>query len=228
MRCPALAVLLALALSLPVAAQSQFADSAGTYVSVGGFPVAWGGSNVGLRLGTSVEVGRRFGNGVDAGLIGSYEAYGTRAEAWSVGATGGLTRPAPLGTVARLQATALYRSGDYDSADVSYGQTSVLGDVSATVGRSVPVVGSFRLQPTVGVFARVDQALTFRSEGFDPAIEPSFRPYALTGVQLELPLTFRLFGADATFAPGLRMGVGSRGWGRYASGVPGGAFRLNF
>ena len=226
MRRPALAALLGFVLALPAAAQSQFADSAGTYLSVDGPAVGWGGSGVGLVLGTQVEVGRRFGNGLDAGLTGSYVAYGERARFWSVGVTGGLTRPAPAGTVARLQAAAAYGGRAYDSDALAYSQTGASVDLSATLGRSIPVAGSVRVRPTVGVFATAGQPISFAVDRPQFA-EDGFRTFVTTGLQVELPVTFRLFGADAAFVPAVRFGLTggpSPGFG----GVPGGGFRLNF
>ena len=220
-----LPALLAFALALPAAAQSQYADSAGTYVSVGGFPISYGGSGLGLQLGTSVEVGRRFGNGFDAGLTGSLVTYGTRATSWSVGAAAGLSRPAPLGTVARLQAAASYGGLSYDYTGLQLRSTSVRGDVSATVGRSVPLVGTLRLRPAVGVYGAVSQRLSLDNPS-------DLRAGAATrvdgGVQVEVPLTFRLFGKDAAVIGRYRVSgwgdVGLYGEGNY----PGGGFRLNF
>ena len=224
MRRLALPALLGLLAALPASAQSQFADSAGTYVAVDGFPVAYGGSGLGLRLGTSVEVGRRFGNGFDAGLTGSYVASGTRTTEWSVGVTGGVARPAPFGTVARLQATATYGATAYDYDGRSFDRSGLGGDVSATLSRSIPIAGSVRIQPTVGVFATVGQTLAFDGTGVSDPLPEAF---TRMGLQVELPITFRLFGADAAFVPGVRIGLSD---GRYfdTGGVSGAAFRLNF
>ena len=220
MRRVVLPALLGRALALPASAQSQYADSAGTYISTSGFTIGSGG-----RFGTQAQLGRRFGNGVDVGVVGSYDRYGEDRAGWSAGAVVGLTRRAPAGTFTRLQASALYQNVDlaYSTGD-RFASSGLVGDVSATVGRSVPVVGSLRFQPTVGVYARASQALTLT---FPDRFQDLDRFHAEAGFQAEFPLTFRLFGADATIAPALRFAPGQDGV-RARGLLPGGGLRLNF
>ncbi|WP_412068540.1 hypothetical protein [Rubrivirga sp. IMCC43871] len=217
-----LAALALLVLAAPAGAQSQFADGEGLYLSFDEFRVRHaGGQFQGIDLGG--EVGRRLGNGIDVGLVGSYTAYGNRGSGWSAGVSAGLTRPAPLGTTGRVRGLVSYGSTSIPSPsafDRSYGT----GDVSATLARTVPVVGSIKLQPTVGVYGRVTQLLSVGSEDVRPRRDS---PYFDTGLQVELPIQFRLFGTDVALAPAVRYSI-ANGWRPAHIGSAGSLLRINF
>lgn len=227
-----LATLAALLLLSPASAQSQYADGEGTYVSLGTLKL-WGGGGIsGIELGG--EVGRRLGNGVDVGLIGSYGTYGLQSEysttSWSAGATAGLTRPAPLGTVARLQGLASYRStnGTYPNADapsLQFDRSHLTGDLSATLGKEIPIIGSVRVQPTVGLYGRAAGTLDI---GATDSFEQGRTSSLDAGLQFELPVRFRLFGADVTFVTGVRHSLVPGDDRPPRSTIPTAGLRINF
>jgi hypothetical protein len=228
-----LLTLTALFLAPLASAQSQYGEGDGTYVSLGTLKL-WGGNGgiSGVELGG--EVGQRLGDGVDVGLIGSYGTFGLRSDeygttSWSAGVTAGLTRPAPLGTVARLQGLALYGStdGTYPDSDappLRYDRSVAVGDVSATLGKEIPVIGSVRLQPTVGLYGRAVGTVDI---GADDSFEQ--RPPARldAGLQFELPVRFRLFGADVALVTGVRRSLVS-GDGSTRPVIPTAGLRINF
>lgn len=205
-----LPVLVLVALLAPLAsAQSQYAEGEGTYLSLGHLKLLGGSGGLsGVELGG--EVGRRLGNGVDVGLIGAYGTYGLRSEygttGWSAGVTAGLTRPAPFGTVARLQGLVSYGSADgtypsADAPDLRFDRSTLTGDVSATLGREIPIIGSVRLQPAIGLYGRAVGTVDI---GAADTFEQRPGPRLDAGLQFELPVRFRLFGADAALVTGVR------------------------
>ncbi|PAP78404.1 hypothetical protein [Rubrivirga marina] len=227
-------VALAALLLAPLAsAQSQYADGEGTYLSLGHLKL-WGGNGglSGVEFGG--EIGRRLGDGVDVGLIGSYGTYGLRSDeygttGWSAGVTAGLTRPAPLGTVARLQGLVAYGSvdGTYpeaDAPDLRFDRSSLTGDVSATLGKEIPIIGSVRLQPAVGLYGRAVGTVDI---GADDSFEQRPGPRLDAGLQFELPVRFRLFGTDAALVTGIRRSL-VPGEVSARSAIPMVGLRINF
>ncbi|WP_412060636.1 hypothetical protein [Rubrivirga sp. IMCC45206] len=219
-----LAALALVLLAAPASSQSQYADGEGLYVSFDEFRVRHSGGEF-QRVDLGGEVGRRLGNGIDVGLVGSYHRYGFSGggASWSAGVSASLTRPAPLGTIGRVRGVVSYgstRIPNPSAFDRSYGQV----DLSATLARTVPVVGSIKLQPTVGVYGRMTQLLSVGSEDVRPRPDG---PLFDTGVQVELPIQFRLFGADVALAPAMRFSIPD-GLRREPYGFAGSLLRVNF
>ncbi|MAQ93196.1 MAG: hypothetical protein CMM84_06690 [Rhodothermaceae bacterium] len=221
-------------LALPATAQSQFSEEEGAFLTFEEFTLQRAGSD-GWNGGGEVGVGWRFGNGADVALTGSYSALGLGSDqregsSWSLGLASGYTlRPAPR-TVARVQGLVAYRSQgatfqetqqqpfvDYDGAAVGL-------DLSATVGYDVPVAGSFSVRPTVGVFGQANQLLSIESSGVQGSLREAGDWRTNLGLQVEAPVTFRLFGTDAAIVPAYRSSrVGN--W-PVSGGTLG--FRINF
>jgi hypothetical protein len=226
-------VLAALVFAPLASAQSQYAKGEGTYLSLGHLKL-WGGNGGLSAFELGGEVGRRLGNGVDVGLIGSYGTYGLRSDTygttgWSAGVTAGLTRPAPLGTVARLQGLVAYGrvDGTYPAEDapaLRYDRSSLTGDVSATLGKEIPIVGSVRLQPAVGLYGRAAGTVGI---GADDSFEQRPGPQFDAGLQVELPVRFRLFGTDAALVTGVRRSL-VPGEVSMRSTIPTVGLRINF
>lgn len=205
-----LSALALLILAAPAWSQSQFADGEGTYITFDEFRLSSSGGVVD-RFEVGGEVGRRLGNGVDVGVVGSYGTYdrriGSPRSGWSLGATAGITRPAPLGAQARVRGLVAYTAHSFPNTATdgsTFGWTSATGDLTATLARTVPVVGSVKLQPTVGMYGRVDQMLSVNaSDTFQRRDGPVFD----VGVQFELPVRFRLFGTDVALSPAVRYSI---------------------
>ncbi len=223
-----LAAALAVLASVPALAQTQYADSSGGFASLNEITL----SGDGLQ-GLDGTVGYRFSNGTDLGLRIGY-ASGFNYDGTRLGVITGVTRSVGAGFTGRLEGTVEYLTtggvrSTFSDAGVfqnafDYRFRSVREDVSATVGRRVPLLRSLALMPSVGGYAVARQLVsaeypagTFQVDGSTIA----------AGVQGELPLTFRLFGKDAAIAVFNRFGLtGARTLG---TDIPsGGRLRVNF
>lgn len=219
MRFVALPLLIVLA--LPAAAQSQFSEDEGAFLTFEEFSLQRSGSG-GWNGGGELGVGWRFGNGADVALNGSYSALGLGSDqreggSWSLGLASGYTlRPAPQ-TVARVQGLVTYKTQGATFQEtpqqpfIDYDASTLGLDLSATVGYDVPVAGSFSVRPTVGVFGEATQLLSFDSAGIQGARREAGDWRTNLGLQVEAPITFRLFGTDAALVPTYRSSmVGNR------------------
>lgn len=222
-------LLSALFVTAAAGAQSPTESNPGFYLSVHDVDIS--GADFGdlQTLGTTIEAGRRFGGGLEAGLVGSYASYG-RGEpqggrGWSAGLTGGWTRPAPLGTTFRLRGLATFGSSSSTVESGGIETTRLVGDLSATFGREVPVVGSVRVEPMAGVYAHVLDPMRLAGTGAFAELPPG-RTRTETGLQFALPVRFRVLGLDAALTPAVRF-EGLR-FGRSSLAVPGMGFRLDF
>lgn len=232
---------LAALVSAPALAQTQYADSSGGFVVL--HSLSFGQSGASVQRAIDAGVGYRFASGVDASLRVARRSSGF-GSATALGPTVGMTRPLGAGFTGRLEGSVLASrtSASYRGyGDVVSGQPvdvqvrSLRADLTASVSRPVRLVGSLRLHPTLGVFARTGtERVTFDGEPADRA-EPF--PEARTGLHVALPLSFRLFGQTASVEAATRFAVGhgfqfevpgdgsfSPGGGAYA----GGGLRLNF
>lgn len=222
------------ALAYPAAAQSDYTDEEGAYLSFDEFSLRWADGLAGAEV--SGQAGWRFGNGFDVGLKAEYGAYGYGqstydASGWSIGATAGYAyRPSPR-TVARVAGEVTYgRSGQTPGEVVvqdplSYRITWLGAGAQATLGRDVPLVGSVGVRPTVGAHAAARQSLVREVQGFD--LSPGSDQVRIgVGLHLEMPVTFRLFGTDAALVPGYRLPLGGTGLG--VESGPSLGLRVNF
>lgn len=230
---------LALVAALPLAAASQthLADSTGGYVAL--HELSFGHSGSGWTRALDGTLGYRFSDRVDAGLRLGHVS-GSLGRSWRVAPTAGYTRRLGAGALARVEGTLAYQTYSWTELESSelpdgtsgfersqpYGARSLSGDVAATVSRPVRLVGSLRVHPTLGVYAAASQAFDRRY----PARIGDLGPSALrgsAGVQVGLPLSFRLFGQDVSVAPTARFSlVGNLG--RLPDTYGGGGLRLNF
>lgn len=203
-----LVTVLVLWASAPALAQSQYARGAGVFVNLQDV----GYSSTG-RPWASGTLGYRLSDHADVGLWVGYKTgeWGSRA---SAGPTVGLTQPIGRDWSARLEGSGRYESARLDGqrydgtggADVRL--ASVSEDVTATVGRPLPLPGSFQMRPTAGVYATARQGL-----GRDAAFErvPSVQEYAQVGLHLELPITFRMLGTESAVTTAVRIGLAGEG-----------------
>jgi len=224
--------LLALAVLItagPAAAQSQPDDESGTYVMLQDVDLTVEDGDL-LGYGVVGEVGRRFGGGLEAGLLASYGSYrsgSVQSAGWRLGLTSGLAHAAPLGTTLRFRGLASVGASHATSLEANdFRATTLLGDLSATLGRSIPIIGSLRLEPSVGAYTQANQTLGARGTGHFEGL-PASRTRLGAGLQVELPVRFRVFGADASVTTGLRRAL----LGNRAAGiglVPGTGLRFDF
>lgn len=200
MRRLALATLVALA--FPVSAQTTFSDTAGVYVALHGVRI---GTGANPYLGSVIDatVGYRFNAHADAGLRVRMQ----RGLGYAVGPTGGVTQPLPGGLRLRLDAGADYASSEMTRFNREIGDFDRLAaqtlttDASATVSRPLRLVGTVRVAPGLGVYGTAGRYLAYDGyEGF-PTPRTAFTS---AGVQIEMPLSFRLLGRSVAFAPGVR------------------------
>ncbi|HEX8386215.1 MAG TPA: hypothetical protein VF576_08530 [Rubricoccaceae bacterium] len=239
------ALALATCLCGPSAAQTNYADSTGYFVSVRDFSVLAEDryaldAVVGRRLSPALDVGVRVQHAQRGDLFGPYSVR------TSVGLGGGLTRPLGRGVSGRVEAAALYtrrrstsfwvEPGGTQGTDVTLVDHDLAGDVVATVSRGFRLVGSVRARPTAGVYG---DAEVYLDRTQTPASVPGFftgsrsvRPYLEGGLHAELPVTFRVFGQEAAVVPYTRLRLadsfGAVGSGRgRSSAYAGGGFRLN-
>ena len=234
---------LALASAAPLAAQTQLADGAGAYVGL--HSLSFGSE---LQFGVDATVGRRYQSGLDVGLRAGTRRYGrgsyrTVQVSPSLGYTGSLGG----GTLGRVQARADYASASRTiqsigttpsgevkaSSDRSSARLAGL-DLSASVSRPVRLAGSLRVHPTVGGYATAVRAFDvrpFADGALRNGLNGSETAYGL-GVELALPVSFRLFGADAAVVPTARLQLAGDALRlQQAAGLePAGGlgFRLNF
>ncbi len=225
---PALA--LAALLASPALAQTQYADSSGGFVSLNG--LTFRNSDLQAVDGT---LGYRFSNGVDFGLRYERSVYGfENSAAHQFGPVLGITRPLGAGFSGRAEATVQYstyssrRTIGFDGQPTDPFDIRVRDlseSVSATVSRRVPLVGSLALRPAVGGYAAARHNLTFDYPGY-PDLQP--RTQIGFGLQVEVPITFRLFGQDAAIVPGGRIPLTLTSAGIEDATYVGGGLRLNF
>ena len=214
---------LALALlTFPAAAQSSFAPGPGAYVSVlEADAIPFGDGDVGL----DAEAGWRFGNGLDVDVrlgVGrrdfdrAYDAEGFGAARKAVvGLGAGYThwlgertgvRLATSGHLRRTEArdapqTRTLTGEVVGSAAYSRGTNEGEVDASMVAFRRVPVWRSVRIQPGLGLYAGwgtqtendVDGRFSLRADAGPLDTE------AWSGVEISLPVLFRLGGLDLTF-----------------------------
>ena len=207
----------AFALASPLAAQTQLADSAGTYVGLDA--LSFGSDQ---QFSIDATVGRRYQSGLDVGLRAATSQFrGGRYRAVHVSPSVGYTRPLAAGALGRVEARAEYASVVYNSlrtstlpdgglqATASNLSARVVGlDLAASVSRPVRLAGSVRVHPTVGGYATAVRAFDvrlpadgFAGYGLDAGNARS--AYGL-GVEAALPISFRLLGADAAIVPRAR------------------------
>ncbi len=215
--------LLALAVS-PAIAQTQYADSAGVYVSLIDVSVGRVGSFEG-------EAGVRLPGGVDLGLALRTSA-GNGFRSFRAGPVVGITRAVGSGFIARATATAQYVAFSHTARasntglfvdPYDYSVSEIREDVSATLGRRIPIVGSVAFQPAIGAYAVALQRI--KIDRPSAALPVEGEDYSL-GVQFEIPITFRMFGLDAAIAPVTRFSL--RGSPYLEQTTPGVGYRLNF
>ncbi|HEX8299558.1 MAG TPA: hypothetical protein VF594_10410 [Rubricoccaceae bacterium] len=225
------ALALAATLASSALAQTQYADSSGGYVALNGIAF-----NSDIVLGLDATAGYRFSTGADVGFRLGREKYGT-SEAFITGPTAGFARPIGSGWTGRVEGSVQYTTsnGSFvtypeeapEGVPSSYRFRDVREDITVTVSRPLRLAGSFRLRPTIGLFAAGRQGLTasYTGAGFAGRSDS----YA-TGVHLEIPLTFRVFGQDAAWVTTGRFaltGRDNRG-GLSDRSYAGGGLRLNF
>ena len=199
-------LLLALAVlfTTPALAQTQYADSSGVYVGLSQFA-------------SEGTVGYRFGSGLDAGVRARYFGRETSRRV-SGGPVVGLSRPLGSGFVGRVEGAVLYEYGSGFGRTVFSGGTAqnlspyrferLTEDVTATVSRSLGVVGSLRIRPTLGVYANRTQQL---ADDYPERIGVVDTSGGSAGVHVEFPLTFRVFGLDVAYVAAGRIAVAGRG-----------------
>ena len=229
MRLVAAAALVA-ALSSAPSAQTQFADSAGAYVGLHEASARSLVASVGYRQANGLDYGVRFGGALFRPAGGR---PGTSA-GFTIGPEVGYTRPLGAGVSGRVSATVLYRSvgstfqyrPSSDSPEYqSYSAQTLTGNVTATVSRPVRVYGSFRLRPTLGVYAEARRALSFETTLSD--IDP--QPLTTAGVHVGLPFSVRLFGRDVAVSPFAQIPVvGVPPYDPSRGTYTGGGLRVNF
>ena len=189
-------------LSLPVAAQTHLADSSGVYLGLG---AGYHSSSVGF--GTVASFGYRQANGLDYGIGVRLDhrppsAQVSGYQSTSLGATLGYTRALGKGVRLRMESAASFRAVTYDRTQLDqsldYAGSAIGLDVSASISRPFRLVGSFRVDPTLGVYANGTQALTESAYGFGVQSATPTLTGLDGGVQVGLPLSFRALGADMT------------------------------
>ena len=226
----ALAAALVAAVAAAPSAQTQFADSAGVYVGVHEISARAFETSVGYRQANGLDYGVRFGGAL---LTPSGGRAGTAA-AYTVGPEVGYTRALGAGVAGRVSATALYgssgatfefRPASAEPSFESYSARTLIGNLTATVSRPVRVYGSFRVRPTLGVYAETRQVLSYERSPSD--VVPGDLTYG--GVHLGLPLSVRLFKRDVTVSPFAQLPVvGAPGYTGLAGAYSGGGLRVNF
>ena len=223
------AIALAALTAAPALAQTQYADSSGGFVSLRS--LSFSGARFDAVDGTA---GYRFATGTDVGIRYAHSG-GFLYASDRIGPIAGLTRPLGAGFTGRVEASVLFETvggtgGDFVGLNDEYVPPfefrvqSLYEDVSATVSRRVPLVGSVALRPTVGGYATALQRISVDYPAASTGLQ---RSRYSGGVQYEIPVTFRVFGQDAAVVPGGRFSL---------TGTPflgddayvGSGFRLNF
>ena len=235
MRLVAAAALVA-ALSSAPSAQTQFADSAGVYVSLHDIRLHGAEGSVGYRTSGGFDYGlryRRFTQDYESrGVrLASVEGELTSVRTFRIGPELGYTRQLSDRIVGRVSASVLYSSSritlvDSPEPDVTryrgYSTQNLASNLTATVARRVPVVGSFQIQPTAGLF--VETRRTLYSDFSAGGAFPQGR--AAAGLHLELPISFRLLGQDVTLSPHGQVPLVGPNF--YDQAYAGGGLRVNF
>lgn len=193
---------LLVALAAPLAAQTHLADSSGVFLGIG----TTYQSSTGLT-GLGGSVGYRHDNGVDysAGfqLRSSRRLTpGTGSLVSSFGAGLGYTADIGSGLNLRLEGAA----GIENYAHSAQSEDRFLGvdgsnfqvDLRANVQRPVRVIGSFRLHPTLGAYAHARQDLRSRATGLEEDWRPTLYDPLDAGLEVGLPISFRLLGSDVS------------------------------
>ncbi len=222
---------LAAHLASPALAQTQYADSSGGFVSLNA--LTFSSSGIQAIDGT---LGYRFSNGADLGLRYGTTDYGADASFHRFGPVVGITRPLGSGFSGRAEATVQFstfsarRSVGFDGHAIepfNIRSRGLFESVSTTVSRRVPLVGSLALRPAIGGYAAARQRLMLEYPGLPYELA---RTAVSAGLQVEIPLTFRLFGQDAAVVPGGRLPlVSTRGaFGLSDATYLSGGLRLNF
>ena len=237
MRLVAAAALVA-ALSSAPSAQTQFADSAGVYVSLHDIRLHGAEASVGYRTAGGFDYGvryRRFTQdyGSTGVRLSSVEGELSSVRNFRVGPELGYTRRLSDRVVGRISASVLYSSGqttfvDSPEPDVTrsraFTSESLASNLTATVGRRVPVVGSFQIQPTAGLFVETHRTLRFDLPLSNRETFP--QSDAAAGLHLELPISFRLLGQDVTLASYGQVPLVGRDF--FSRTYAGGGLRVNF
>lgn len=223
-----LLALLLVAIAAPAFAQATYADGTGGYVALHQL-----GINPIGTLGADATVGYRLRGGLDVGVrLGHETRFGVLRESVA-GPVAGITRPVGRGLTGRLEGAVLFSSVSVQQDEVTTADGAVVAassgrvralsqDVTATLSRSVRLVGSLRARPTVGAYAEASQALSVSG-----SVEPgSGRTLASTGLHVELPLSLRVLGRDASVTPVVRLPITGNSDATGAA-YAGGGFRLN-
>ena len=188
-----------LLMAVPALAQSQYATGRGAYLALETLSFARGGLQQ-----LDGTVGARLAGGVDVGVRLGHESAGSGyGPAFSIGPVAGISRPLGNGLEGRIEGAIRYStlSGNSPTIDPAPGSSTLYNlktiteDVTATVSRSVRIVGSVRIRPAVGVYATAIQ--TPASNDLAQAGTPTGR----AGLHLHIPVSFRLLGADVAWAP---------------------------
>ena len=234
MRLLATAALLAVLAPAP-SAQTQFADSAGVYVALHGVSIYNRAASVGYRLPSGFDYGVQFNRfDVDRQSPGLelIEGRFVSNSAFQIGPEVGYTRALSDRVTGRISASVLYTSSRATQLTTlepdrtrysSYSAQSLASNLTAAVSRQVRVAGSFRVQPTVGVFAETRRSVY---SNFPLVGERGPQSQASAGIHLELPLSFRLLGQDVTFAPHAQVPLVGPDFNNRT--YAGGGFRVNF
>ena len=215
-------------LSLPSVAQTQFADSSGGYLSLRNL-----GTSGGDGFFADGTVGYRFADGTDVGLRVGTLAF---ADGLTIGPTAGRTWAGPRLTRLRVEGAALYQSqsrfleGNTIDGFETYDRRDLSGDITATASRSLRLLGSLRVAPTLGVFGVAEQSLSYSAP---TRISRPSSTRAAAGLHFEVPLSFRLFGTTATVSATSRFALArTRDYSLFGPDLQrtyaGAGFRLNF
>ena len=197
-----LAVAVVTTLALPASAQTHLSDSSGAYLSFNDLGVEWSQSR-GLTGGMGGVLGYRQANGLDYGLQSGYRVSDL-SRTLSLGVQAGYTKPLDTETFLRLEgATRLGRSEVFRRG-YTYDASTLATTMSLRLGREFRLVGSFRVTPSVGVYAASYHSLSFETTAENPTASPDGHSLGV-GPLVEIPLSFRLLGRDV--AVGNTLGV---------------------
>lgn len=189
-----LALLVALAIAAPALAQPVLDDSSTVYLSPvlgvahqGSMGTAFVlGGDIGWRLGRHSDVGVRV-------LTGDLSFQDGNGGFLTVGPTAGISGRTPSGFEldARVIGTATFadlgRASDLDG----FGLQVLRGTAQVTASRAIPIVGSLRLAPTLGLYGTACSTVGYDRTGPDGRC-------AEAGVLGGVDLRFRVLGADVS------------------------------
>ncbi len=220
----------ALALAAPSSSQAHLADSSGVYLSLGTISSSGYGGSLGYRQSDGLDYGVYLGV---SQFTRASEINGQTYAGFQVGPQAGYTALLGRGVQGRISSQVLYGSGGYtrnggtvstDTAPRSVSYQALTGNLTATVSRSVRLVGSLRVRPTVGVYAEGRQLLSYQTDQ-TPDLELS-RTRLGMGVHVGLPLSVRVLGQDVALSPFMQIPV----TGEFPVGgtYAGGGLRINF